>query len=130
MKKIDVIHGRLSAPALVLALLFTLPAWAAAPLELSEKMAVAEASVKQANTTSTTENAATELQVATDKLISARKAWADRNYELAEQLAEQTQVDARVAQMHAESERSRKAANESQAAARALVEEINRPTTR
>lgn len=93
-------------------------------------MAVAEASVKQANTTSTNENAATELQVATAKLIEARKAWADRNYVLAEQLAEQTQVDAQVAQIHAESERSRKAAQESQAAAQALSEEINRPSTR
>lgn len=130
MKPIDAIHRRLSAPALVLALLFTLPAWAAAPLELSEKMAVAEASVKQANTTSTNETAATELQVATAKLIEARKAWADRNYVLAEQLAEQTQVDAQVAQIHAESERSRKAAQESQAAAQALSEEINRPSTR
>ena len=130
MKPIDAIHRRLSAPALVLALLFTLPAWAAAPLELSEKMAGAEASGKQANTTSTNENAATELQVATAKLIEARKAWADRNYVLAEQLAEQTQVDAQVAQIHAESERSRKAAQESQAAAQALSEEINRPSTR
>lgn len=130
MKQIDAIHGRRSAPALVLALFFTLPAWAAAPLELSEKMAIAEASVKQANSTSTNENAATELQVATAKLIEARKAWTDRNYPLAEQLAEQTQVDAQVAQIHAESERSRKAAQESQAAARALSEEINRPSTR
>lgn len=130
MKQIDAIRGRISAPALLLALLFTVPAWAAAPREVSEKMAVAEASVQQANTTSTSENAALELQVATAKLINARRALDDKNYTLAEQLAEEVQVDARVAQLHAESERSRKAALESQNAAQALSEEINRPTAR
>jgi hypothetical protein len=130
MKKPLCIHSRLSAPALVLTLLLALPAFAAAPLELSEKMAVAEASVQQANTTSNAENAANELQIATAKLISARKALVDKNYVLAQQLADETQVDAQVTLIHAEAERSRKAALESQDAARALKEEINRPTTR
>jgi len=111
-------------------LLITAPAWAVAPLDLGEKMAVAEASVKQANTTSTNENAPIELQIAATKLISARRAWSDRDYLRAEHLAEQAQVDAQVAQIHAESVRSSKAALESQDAARALVEEINRPNIR
>jgi hypothetical protein len=130
MKKTLSLRSRLSVPALLMTLLIALPASAAAPLALSEKMAVAEASVQQANTTSNAENAANELQVATAKLTSARKALADKEYVHAEQLAEQAQVDAQVAMIHAESERSRKAALESQDAARALNEEINRPTAR
>lgn len=130
MKKTLSLRSKLTVPAIVMTLLIALPAIAAAPLSLSEKMAVAEASVQQANTTSNAENAANELQVATTKLMSARKALADRDYLRAEQLAEETQVDALVAQRHAEAERSRKAAQESQDAARVLSEEINRPTAR
>ncbi|MEN9438260.1 MAG: hypothetical protein RIR09_2915 [Pseudomonadota bacterium] len=130
MKKTLSLRSKLTVPAIVMTLLIALPAIAAAPLSLSEKMAVAEASVQQANTTSNAENAANELQVATTKLMSARKALADRDYLRAEQLAEEAQVDALVAQRHAEAERSRKAAQESQDAARVLSEEINRPTAR
>lgn len=130
MKKTLFLRNRLAVSTLVMTLLIALPAIAATPLSLSEKMAVAEAAVQQVNTTSNAENAANELQVATAKLMSARKALADRDYLRAEQLAEQAQVDALVAQRHAEAERSRKAAQESQAAARVLSEEINRPAAR
>lgn len=130
MKKTLFLRNRLAVSTLVMTLLIALPAIAATPLSLSEKMAVAEAAVQQVNTTSNAENAANELQVATAKLMSARKALADRDYLRAEQLAEQAQVDALVAQRHAEAERSRKAAQESQDAARVLSEEINRPAAR
>jgi hypothetical protein len=96
----------------------------------SAQMAVAEASVQQANTASTRENAPAELQIAIDKLASARQAMTRKDYELAAQLADQAHVDAQVAEMHAQSARSRKAAQESQEAARALREESNRKTVR
>ncbi len=96
----------------------------------TEQMAVAEASVQRANTSSTSENAAGELQIAIAKLASARQAVTDKNYERARQLAEQAEVDAQVAELHAQSVRSRKAAQESQDAARVLREEINRKTVR
>ena len=96
----------------------------------SEQMAVAEAAVQHANTSSTSESAAGELQVATDKLASARQAVTSKDYERAGRLAEQAEVDAQVAELHAQSARSRKAAQESQDAARALREEINRKTLR
>lgn len=96
----------------------------------SEQMAVAEAAVQRATTNSTRDNAASELRVATDKLAGARQAVTNKDYERAQQLAEQAEVDAQVAELHAQSERSRKAAQESQDAARALREEINRKTVR
>lgn len=92
----------------------------------NERMAVAEAAVARANSTGTSENAASQLLVATTKLERARQAVIDKDNELAAQLAEQVVLDAQVAELHAQSERSRKAAAESKDAARALSEEINR----
>ena len=95
----------------------------------TEQMAVAEAALLRANTTGTSENAVVELQTASAKLASAREAMAAKDYARARQLAEQAQVDAQVAELHAQSTRSRKAAQDSQDAARVLTEELNRKTT-
>ena len=93
-------------------------------------MAVAEAAIQRASTSSTSENAAVELQIATAKLASARQAVISKDYDRAKQLAEQAEVDAQVAELHAQSVRARKAAQESQDAARVLREEIDRKITR
>lgn len=92
------------------------------------QMAVAEAAVQHASTRSTSDNAAAELQTAVDKLAAAKQALLSQDNPRAKQLAEQAEVDAQVAELHAQSARSRKAAQESQDAARALREEINRKT--
>jgi hypothetical protein len=118
------------APAAILALALASPLAGVLGGCASAQMAVAEASVQQANSNSTRENAPAELQIAIDKLASARQAMTRKDYELAGQLAEQAHVDAQVAEMHAQSARSRKAAQESQEAARALSEEANRKTVR
>lgn len=102
---------------------------ASAPMP-NDLLAVAEASVQRANTASTAENAGAELQIATAKLASARRAVADKDPERARRLAEQADLDAQVAEMHAQAARSRKAAQESQDAARVLREEINRKAPR
>jgi hypothetical protein len=94
-----------------------------APLE---QMAVADAAVKRANNASTVESAPAELAVAVAKLNSARDAQNAKDYERARRLAEQAEVDAQVAEVRAQSVRQRKAAQESQDAARALREEIGR----
>ncbi len=94
------------------------------------KMAVAESAVQHASNASTSEHAPGQLQIATHKLASARQAMANENYELAGQLAEQAELDAQVAVLHAQSTRTRLAAQESQAAAQALRDEINRKTYR
>ncbi len=98
--------------------------------EPTATMAVAEAAVRHADTTSTSENAPAELQLAKDKLASAHQALARKDFDRARQLAEQVEVDAQVAQLHAQANRSAKAAKESQDAARVLSEEINRKTVR
>lgn len=96
----------------------------------TEQMAVAESAVQRASTSSTSESAAGELQIAVAKLSSARQAVTNKDFERARQLAEEAEIDAQVAELHAQSTRSRKAAQESQEAARVLREEINRKITR
>jgi hypothetical protein len=100
---------------------------ATAPVS-NESMAVAESAVARATTTSTSADAADELRVASTKLDSARDAVARKDYVRATQLAEEAEIDARVAELRAQSERSRRAAKESQDAARALSEELARKT--
>ena len=96
----------------------------------NEQLAVAEAAVQRASTSSTSANAAAELKIATNKLASARQAVASKDYELARQLAEQAEVDAEVADLRAQAARSRLAAQESEDALRVLREETNRKTVR
>lgn len=116
-----------SALALGSSLLIVLAGCASAPVP-KEQMAVAESSVQRANSSGTSENAPAELQIAIAKLASARQAEANKDYPLAKQLAEQADLDAQVAELHAQSVRSRKAAQESRDADRVLREEINRKT--
>lgn len=118
---------RLGVIALTSSLLVALGGCANAPAP-KEQMAVAEAAVQRATTTSTNETAAGELQLAADKLASARAAMSRKEYVLAKQLAEQAQVDAQVAELRAQSARSRKAAVETENAAGALSDEMNRKT--
>jgi len=96
----------------------------------TQQMSLAQAAVQRANTGSTAETAAGELQIAKGKLASAQQAESSKDYLRAGQLADEAQLDAQVAELHAQTARSRKAAQESQDAARALREEMNRKTPR
>jgi hypothetical protein len=116
--------------ALALATSLAIVAGCASVPEPTDKMAVAEAAIVRASTSGTSVDAARELQLATDKLTAARQAMSSKEYERAGQLAEQATVDAQVAEIHAQSARSRKAAQETQDAARVLREEMNRKTVR
>ena len=116
------------APALAVGLV-ALGGCASTPAP-TEQLAVAEAAVQRANTTSTSESSAVELKVATNKLAAARQAMASKDYELAGRLAEQAAVDAQVAELRSQSARSRQAAQESRDASRVLSEEINRKSVR
>lgn len=116
--------------ALALASSLAVVAGCASVPEPTDKMAVAEAAILRASTSGTSVDAARELQLATDKLTAARQAMSSKEYERAGQLAEQATVDAQAAEIHAQSARSRKAAQETQDAARVLREEMNRKTVR
>jgi hypothetical protein len=91
-------------------------------------MAVARASVQRAEQSGAPEFAPVELAAARDKLARADKAVAERNGDVANQLAEQANVDAQLAEATAARERSRKARLEFDASMLALRQESNRTT--
>ncbi|MFH1812852.1 MAG: DUF4398 domain-containing protein [Pseudomonadota bacterium] len=121
---------RTTWPLLALALAALLLGACASTPPPVEKMAVAEAAVERASSAGTRENAPAELQIAIGKLTRARQAVANKDYERAGQLAEQAELDAHVAEAHAQAVRSQRSATESQNAARVLQEEINRKIVR
>jgi hypothetical protein len=120
----------MTAVVLGLTVAFLIGGCASTPPVPNERLAVAEAAVNRASSTSTSENAPAELQIAIAKLASARQAVASEDMELAGRLAEQAVVDAQVAELRAQAARSKKSALESQEAARVLREEIDRKTVR
>lgn len=129
MKTLITARARALVPVAALAGLLVLGGCASTPAP-TEQLAVAESAVERANTTSTSENAAVELKVATGKLASAREAMARKDYDAARRLAEQAEVDAEVAVLRSRATHSREAAQESRDAARVLSEEINRKSVR
>lgn len=92
----------------------------------TEQLAVATAAVTHAGAAGAQALAPTEMDAARDKLRRANLAMATQDHGLARQLAQQAQVDALLAEAKAESLRARKAADEVQAASRALREEMGR----
>jgi hypothetical protein len=104
-----------------------LAACASTPIP-NEKIAVAKASVQRAEQSGAPELAPVEMAAARDKLARAEKAAADREAVPANQLAEQANVDARLAEATAQQQRSRKAAMEFDASMQALRSESMRST--
>ena len=94
----------------------------------NEKLAVAKASVQRAEQSGAPELAPVEMTAARDKLARAEKAAADRNERPATQLAEQAEVDARLAEATAQQQRSHKAAVEFDASMQTLRGESLRNT--
>jgi Domain of unknown function (DUF4398) len=92
----------------------------------NEKIAVAKESVQRAEQSGAPELAPVEMAAARDKLARAEKAAADREAVPANQLAEQANVDARLAEATAQEQRARKAAMEFDASMQALRSESMR----
>jgi hypothetical protein len=94
----------------------------------NEKIAVAKESVQRAEQSGAPELAPVEMAAARDKLARAERAAADREAVPANQLAEQANVDARLAEATAQEQRARKAAMEFDASMQALRSESMRNT--
>jgi uncharacterized protein DUF4398 len=102
-----------------------LAACASTPIP-NEKIAVAKESVQRAEQSGAPELAPVEMAAARDKLARAEKAAADREAVPANQLAEQANVDARLAEATAQQQRAHKAAMEFDASMQALRSESMR----
>ena len=115
---------------LPLLLTFTLSACSTLPPPV-EQMAVTKSTVDRASSSpNAVEAAPVELQKAREKLDRAQRAMTEKDYVLARRMAEQSEVDARVAESRASSARGERALKEVQESIRALQEEINRRAPR
>jgi hypothetical protein len=94
----------------------------------TEQIAVSKNAVESASSSGGTEFAAVELRAAQDKLALANQAMSQKEYEQARLLAEEAQVDAKLAETKARSEKAQKAVQETQEGLRVLQDELNRNT--
>ena len=112
-------------PALAGLALLTLGACASLPPPTAQ-LAVSTAALAHANAATGQDLPQPELALARDKLQRANQALADKDHLAAGRLAQQAQVDALVAESRGETAKARKAAQEVQAASRALTDELAR----
>ena len=94
----------------------------------TEQLAVSRVAVTSAARDGGNEYAPVELKAATDKMQGAEKAMAAKEYSLARQLAEEAQLDAKLAETKTALGKTQKSINDSQESNRVLREEINRTT--
>lgn len=92
----------------------------------TEQMAVSKSAIANAASAGGTEYAPVEMRSAQEKFERASRAMEKEDYERARWLAEEAQVDARLAEKMAQSAKARKAAIVMQDDIRVLREEINR----
>lgn len=123
IKSDRMVPGAVAASALVI-----LMAGCASNQAPVEQMAVSRAAVNNAMSSGGNEFAPIQLKSAMTKLDAAEKAMADKNYDLARQMAEQAEVDAKLAGAIARSVKAQKAADAVQEDIRVLRQEIERTT--
>ncbi|MBK8325455.1 MAG: DUF4398 domain-containing protein [Betaproteobacteria bacterium] len=92
----------------------------------TEQMAVSKSAIANAASAGGGEYASIEMRSAQDKMDRANAAIAKEDFESARWLAEEAQVDARLAEKKAQSAKARKAALVMNEDLRVLREEINR----
>ncbi|HEY3433667.1 MAG TPA: DUF4398 domain-containing protein [Rhodocyclaceae bacterium] len=91
-------------------------------------VAVSKAAVDNATSAGAAEFAPAELKTAREKLALANQAMLDKNYKQAGELANQAEVDAKLAQGMANSAKAKMASDALQDDIRVLREELNRNT--
>lgn len=91
-----------------------------------EQIAVAKAALNEATTAGAGELAPVEFRSAMEKMDAAERAMGEGDHDRARRLAEQAEVDARLASTRARSARAQKAADAVQENIRVLRQEIER----
>lgn len=92
----------------------------------TEQMVVSKTAVSNASAAGANEFAPIQYKSAMDKMAGAEQAMAAKDYERAQQLAEQAEVDAKLAAAMARSAKAQKAADALQENIRVLRQEIDR----
>ena len=116
------LSGFVRGTAVCAAVAAALAACATTPIP-NEKIAVAKASVQRAEQAGAPELAPVEMAAAREKLARAEQAAAARDAPPANRLAEQANVDARLAEATAQQQRAHKAAMEFDTSMQALRNE-------
>jgi hypothetical protein len=94
----------------------------------TEQMAVSKAALNDADSAGANEFAPVQLKSAMDKMQRAEQAMTAKDYPLANRLAEEAEVDAKLAALTARSVKAQKAAEAIQEDSRVLRNEIDRKT--
>ncbi len=116
---------RPALPAILIGASIILGACASTPPPV-EQVAVSTAAVASATRAGGPEWAAVEMRMAREKLDRANLAMTAKEHDSARMFAQQSQVDAQLAEAKAHSSKARKAADEAQEANRVLSEEMQR----
>ncbi len=92
----------------------------------TEQMAVSRTAVSNALSLNSNELAPIQLKSAMEKMDAAERAMTEKNHELARQLAEQAELDAKLAGTMSRSAKAQKAVDALQEDSRVLRQEIDR----
>lgn len=98
---------------------------ASAPIP-SEQFAISQSAIDSATAAGASEFAPLEIKSARDKLAAAQKAVEKKEYEAAAALAEESSVDAKLAQVKSETEKAQKSVSELDDHLRTLLDEVKR----
>ena len=115
----------IGVPAFVVATAIFVAGCASVPAP-TEQMAVSKAAVTSASRDGGNEFAPLELKSAMEKMEGAERAMAADDYPLAKRLAEQAQLDAKLAETKVGLAKAQKSVDESKESNRVLREEIKR----
>jgi hypothetical protein len=94
--------------------------------DMATQLAVARTTVADAMSAGAPELAPVEMKAAEDKLVAAEKAAAEKDYKRAVRLAEEAQVNARLASSRTQAAKAQQAADALRESNRALGNEMNR----
>lgn len=92
----------------------------------TEQFAISKSSIDSATAAGADQYAPLEIKSAREKLNSAERSVEAKQYEVAAALAEESTVDAKLAEAKSEAEKSKKSVDELNKGLRTLMDEVNR----
>ncbi|MDO9471119.1 MAG: DUF4398 domain-containing protein [Nitrosomonas sp.] len=126
--KVIGVHGSLLQRMTAVAILFSLVACATVPQPPNQELAAAETAINSADQARAVDFASAELQEARTKLAAARAAVQQEKMILAQQLAEQSRVDAELALAKAEAIKAKEINDEMMKSTDVMKQEMQRNT--
>jgi len=126
--KVIGVHGSLLQLITAVAILFSLVACATVPQPPNQELAAAETAINSADQARAVDYASAELQEARTKLAAARAAVQQEKMILAQQLAEQSRVDAELALAKAEAIKAKEINDEMMKSTDVMKQEMQRNT--